>query len=229
MDPYSQLPQPGGQPSQPLPPPQTPQQPAGPPQGSPLDYLNSIAAPQRTATVSPLKLWGFIGGALLLVAIIFITLINLAGGSSPTDKFILYQYRLTQVSTIAKNDAKLIKSSDLRALSGSMNTILVGALSESNDQLSHFGLKKSKDPAKNAPIVEEFTDLTTKLENADLNNNFDQVYAREMAYQMASLVAEINAIEKASHSSKVKASFETAKKNIEPYIDQYNDFNNSQS
>jgi len=193
-----------------------------------LDYLNSIATPQRSAMISPVKLWSIIGGVLIAIVIIFFIFVNASKGASPTDKFILYQYRLAQVSSIAKTDANLIKNSELRALSGSMNSILVGALAESNDHLSSFGLKKAKEPAKDAPIVKEFSVLSSKLENADLNNNFDQVYAREMAYQMATLLAQINAIEKASSSKNVKASLETAKTNIEPYVTQYSDYNNSQ-
>lgn len=218
MDQNSQFPQ-----SQPQPHPDVP---AG---QNPLDYLNSISAQPRATTMNPVKLWAFIGGGLLLVVAIFFMLMNFTKGSTPTDKFVVYQYRLTQVTSTAKTNAKLIKNSDLRALSSSMNTILVGALAESNQQLGYFDLKKSVDPPQTAAVVKEFSALTTKLDNANLNNNFDQVYAREMAYQVAALVADITTLEKATSSSSVRTSLETSRKNIAPYINQYNDYNNSQS
>ena len=99
------------------------QQPQQPPTS--IDYLDSIAAAPQHKTMSPKLLWSIIIGGLLLAAVLFFTIMGaLSGGTSPSERFLSYEYRVAQLTKITDDESKTIKSSDLRALNGSLHTIL---------------------------------------------------------------------------------------------------------
>ena len=202
---YPNQPQPGGQPL----PPTQPQQPQQPPQPQPLSdpsqfnptYLDEIAAPVPQKTVSPLLLWGMIGGVLLAL-VVFVIALTSSGAPSSTERMANTLYRVQALKEVASDNATNIKDSRLRAANGSLGAILSGAESDFIPQLSPDG-KAPKAP-KDSPITAEFTTLSGELDDARLNERFDTVYAREISYQIRTIRSDLAIIYKAVRADDFK-------------------------
>ena len=209
---------------------QPPQQPVLPPL-QPLDtggsYLDTIAAPQRQNTLNPFVLWGIIGGVILALIIAVLLMFN-SGGPSQAESFTAYVHRTQALSKLTANSKKTIQSSELRALNGTTNIVLNTANQESTSVLGTVQLKNLPAPAKSSPVTAEFSQLTTKLNDARLNVVYDRVYAREVGYQLAKIRAELSTLYKGSKSKSLRAYLEKTDGNLKPLVSQYNEFNNSQ-
>ena len=209
---------------------QQPQQPVLPPL-QPLDtggsYLDTIAAPQRQNTLNPFVLWGIIGGVILALIIAVLFMFN-SGGPSQAESFTAYVHRAQALSKLTTNSKKTIQSTELRALNATTNIVLNTANQESTSVLAAVQLKKLPTPAKPSPVTAEFSQLTTKLNDARLNVVYDRVYAREVGYQLAKIRAELSTLYKASKSKSLRAYLEKTDGNLKPLVSQYNEFNNSQ-
>lgn len=212
-----------------LPPPQ--QQPtplSSQPAPSSTGYLDSIAAQPTQPTMKPTLLWGLIAGVLLIVIIVG-SFVAFGGGPSQSDRLVSFVQRIQALEKVSTDSSKSIQSSDLRALNGSMGTILTGAEQESAAPLAANGVKKLKPANKKSPITAEFVTLSSKLDDARLNVVFDRVYAREMAYQLGKLRAEIDLIYHNTKSKSLKAYLDKTDTNLKPLVSQFTNFNDSQS
>lgn len=206
MDPFS--PNPNQQPQQPV----------------PLDYLDTIAAPQTTQTMNPFILWGLIGGVVLLVIFAVIFLLS-AGGPSSSERLQQAIWRMQAIEELTTQSGKTIQSSDLRAANSNVTSILTGAEQEA---IELYGANKKFTPApKTAAITTEFTDLAATLDDARLNARFDRVYSREIGFQLAALRSELTGVS-AGSSPALKEFITKTTNNIDPLSKQFTDFNNSQ-
>jgi hypothetical protein len=190
-------------------------------------YLDSIAAPQKQNTLNPFVLWGIIGGVLLALALFIIFLFN-SGGPSPAESFTTYAQRIQALSKLTTNSTKTIQSSELRALNATTSSVLGTAVQESSSVLGAVQLKKVPPAAKGSPVTTEFATMDTKLNDARLNVKYDIVYAREVAYQLAKIRAELSTLYKTSKSKILRTYLEKTDDNLKPLVSQYNEFNNSQ-
>ena len=209
---------------------QPPQQPVLPPL-QPLDtggsYLDTIAAPQRQNTLNPFVLWGIIGGVILALIIAVLLMFN-SGGPSQAESFTAYVHRTQALTKLTTNSKKTIQSTELRALNATTNIVLNTANQESTSVLTAVQLKNLPAPAKSSPVTAEFSQLTTKLNDARLNVVYDRVYAREVGYQLAKIRAELSTLYKSSKSKSLRTYLEKTDGNLKPLVSQYNEFNNSQ-
>lgn len=209
--------------------PQQPQQPPfQSPEGTSLDYLDSISVPTQQKMLNPFILWGFIGGGMLLLVLMGFWLFGQQGPST-SEQFTTYYNRLTAIETTAKSNSKIIRNSNLRSTNGSMLAILGTAKQESSTVLSGAGLEKLPANSKTSAVAVEFSSLAQTLDDARLNVQFDRTYAREIAYQLSKLRAEMTALYQQSNSRSLKEYLEKTDQNIEPIVDQFNTFNNSAS
>lgn len=176
----------------------------------PSNYLDTIATQPTQPLMKPWLLWAIIGGALLLVIIVFMALMS--GGTSSSERLQQMIWRSQSVNTLANDSYKSIKSSELRAANSNLTTILTGAEQEGLALLPE-NLQKQKQP-KNSKLPAYFTKLTTTLEDARLNGDFDTPYAREMAYQIGLLRSEIKFISTGAKSS-LKSYLDELDKNLE--------------
>ena len=209
MDPYSQ-------PPAPLSP---------PPVNQPSNYLDSIAAQPTQQTIKPWLLWTIIGGVILLLIVVVLA-IAVPAGPSKTERLLQLSWRMQSVTSLADKHKQTIKSSKLRATNSSLLAILDGAKRDSTSFLSKEAAKQSQ--PKDSPLIGEFSDIETRLEDARLNVNFDTVYAREMAYQVATLQSELKSLLPGSNEE-LSAYLSQTDKNLTPLVKQLSGFSNSQS
>jgi hypothetical protein len=207
---------------------QYPQPPAPlspPPVNQPGNYLDSIAPQPTQPTIKPWLLWTIIGGVISLLIVVVLA-IAIPAGPSKSDQLLQLTWRMQAVSSLADTHKQTIKSSSLRATNSSLLAILDGAKRDSTAFLSEEAAKQ-KQP-KESPLIAEFSELETRLEDARLNVIFDTVYAREMAYQVATLQSEMKSLLPGA-SRELSSYLTQADKNLEPLVKQLSEFSNSQS
>lgn len=195
---------------------------------SSMDYLNQISAPAIQKTISPVLLWAAIGGFLLFLAgVVFFALSS--GGPSYSERLTNLVYRIDAVKKLVDENSKNIQSTELRRANSSLSLALTNTKRDSTAPLAAAGVKKITAPPKTSPILKEFADVSTRLEDARLNNVFDAGYARELSYQLATIRSEIKSLSKSSKSKSLKEFLTTAENNFAPLSDQFSSFNNAQA
>jgi hypothetical protein len=193
------------------------------PETNPGDYLDSIASQTQVKTMKPWMLWALIGGGLLIVIIFAMML--LGGGPKEDDKLKGFVWHVQALETLTKDDQKTIQSTNLRTINSSLTLILTNVDQGSTEPLTKAGVKKLSKAPKNSPITAEFTKLSSTLEDARLNAQFDRVYAREVSYQIAKLRAEIKSLLKSTNSKSLKAYLQTTDSDVAPLQTQFSNFN----
>jgi len=188
-------------------------------------YLDSIATPVPQKTMPPWMLWALIGGVLLLGIIVFFMVSS--SGPNTTDRLVALTQRMQSVETLAKTNAIVIKNSRLSALNASMDTILTGAIQKTTSTLASSGVKQTPTTDPKSAIGREFSTLSSKLIDADLNVKFDSVYAREMAYQVSKIMTEMDTIYKDTNQQSLKTTLKTIYGNLQPIAEQLSSFNES--
>lgn len=206
----------------------TPLPPPPAPDPNAADYLDQISGPATQNTVSPFVLWGLIGGVLLVV-VLFLVLLASSGGPNLGERLSSYIYRIQSLKELSDDSAKTIQSSELRAYNGSMNAILVGAEQEATSFLATSGVEKLKKLPPEHPVAVEFSELATTLDDARLNVVFDATYARQVAYQLSQLRAEITTLQDEAKDEEFKAALEETDTDLQPIIKQFNEFSNDAS
>jgi hypothetical protein len=205
------------------PPIQPPSQPGQQPQYS-IDYLNQIAPPAKKPGMNNRIFIFLAGGGLLLAVIIgFFSLIN--SGTGPTEKMQTLAARIEALHTISDKSQKNIQSGDLRSTNSNLTVFLTNAYRDIAEPLSNNNVDiKSID--KEIASTEETSaeELTQKLEDARLNAVFDRVYAREMAYQLDKVAALMKDIYGSVKSKSLKDFLVSTDTNLQPLKKQFYDF-----
>lgn len=190
---------------------------------TPMDYLNSIAAPTQTKMISPWLLWLAIGGFLAVLLVIGSALV-FGGGESKVERYNNFLYRVQSLEGLTKDSAKKIKSSQLLAANGSLSTIIGGAEAEITKYSPSANNKKALKAPKDSPILAEFVALDARLDDARLNVRFDTIYAREVTYQISKLRAEINMVYNETKSPGLQTYLVTFDKDLEGLAKQFTKF-----
>lgn len=182
-----------------------------------VEYLNKIA-PKKAA---PFWTKGKILGASALVIALFFSIFIIATGNRGDDSaqaVIRAYYNISQLKDTTKAYQNKIKSSDLAAVNAGINV----SLSSNEQDLREF-MKTKKidvprgDSKKNSQAIKQtdaiFTELNKNLDDAFLNATIDEVYSREMAYQLVRVKDLIVRRKKAAQSSQ-KQMYEKIEKNL---------------
>lgn len=209
-------------PNEQRPQPPTYQQPL--PQAQAIDpsYLDQIATPVQKKTMNPLFLWVGIGAILLALLVGVFALLN-SGGPSQTEKVSSFIFRVQALKKLSTDSTKSVQSSELRALNGSMGTILTGI--DTTLQASAVTDKKSAKAPKGSKVTVEYEQIAQKLDDARLNVAFDRTYAREVAYQLGKLRSEMNYIYDGSKSKTLRTNLEKADADIKKLAADFTKFN----
>ena len=159
-----------------------------------MDYLNQISSgvPQKSAPTSlfgdaKIRLVAIIGGILILVAIILMTLSN---SSAPVDASTeltrLYSRSDAILEQIVRAYSSSIKSSKLRADSSSLESVLLNARQSSESFLANLEAKPEKTlTAEDSELV---AGTVKTLTTAQLNGQLDRYYASELVFQIKHLL-----------------------------------------
>lgn len=203
---------------------QTPTPPIPPP-----DYLNQIAP--RAPKVLPFKLGPklfIIIGAIIviLVSIIAITLnVVRSAQQEPLQKL---SARLTATQTIVDDAQANLKSSQLRSLNSNLAIYLTNTTRDIGAPLLASGVNIAKLP-ESVVKAESGDAIATRLEDARLNAVLDRTYAREMTYQLSTILTLMKQIRDLTSSTDLKTFLDTAITNLQPTQASFADFDAASS
>jgi len=217
LQPYQQAPQ---QPGNPFPPPNVPQQ-------SPLDYLNQIA-PQQVQKKPVFKgMRGIIAIGLILVVLVSILAIVVnsltSGQSAPAQELAA---RLISTKAIADEAQTDLKSSELRGVNSNLrlfftNTnrdIAVPLMAVNVDFTEQDKTVTANETARSALTSE-------RLEDARLNAIYDRTYAREMAFELATMMTLIQQVYNQTNSASLKEYLNETFENLKPTQQAFAEYN----
>ena len=182
-----------------------------------VEYLNKIA-PKKAA---PFWTKGkILGASALLISLFFSIFIIVTSnkGDDNAQAVVRAYYNISKLKETTKSFQNKIKSSDLAAVNAGINT----SLSSNEQDLKEF-MKSRKievprgDSKKNSQAIKQtdaiFDKLSATLDDAFLNATIDEVYSREMAYQLIRVKDLITRRKKASPSSQ-RSVYEKIEKNL---------------
>lgn len=206
-------------------------QPQQPPQLSPnpvpSDYLDQIATPQKQSPLNGKLFLLIIAGALVLIItlVVFIFSANNAPKTTSTERLALRLQTLQKVSQMAH---KNIKSSTLRSINSNLKTSLINTNRDIAAPLAAAEIDLKK--AEPSLIAEEDGEkLTEALENARLNVDFDNTYAREMSYQLERTTVLMNSLLATAKSTSLKTFLQSSTKELIALQKQFSAYNSANS
>jgi hypothetical protein len=215
--------QPPQQPPQAPTPPSYPMQPST---GTPLptDYLNQIApqAPKKALFSFGIRQIALIGAALVVLVIILSIVTNALVGSNKTPLEHLAA-RITTTQTVVNNAQGNLKSSELRSLNSNLKLYMTNTTRDMAAPLLSAGVNTTKISA-GVTAAESTTALSARLEDARLNAVFDRTYAREMAYQLGTMLTLISQDYKATSNMKLQTFLKSAYDNLKPTQESFANF-----
>jgi len=196
-----------------------------PTQVNPLDYLNQIApSEQKAPRLGSFKPVHFIAAGLiaLLLLILVIGLVTKAAGG-PTANMEHLAARLQATAKIAAAADPNIKSGKLAALNSNLDIFLTNTNRDIAAPFKEVGVDTAH--LSKAMITSEAgTQLSARLDDARLNAVFDSTYAREMAYQLATILTLMKEVYKVTGNTDVKNFLENAYTNLEPTQQSFDSF-----
>lgn len=201
------------------------------------EYLNQISASNRPVKQSKLNQIltnkFFLIGAGVLVTLIFIIIIGsvISGGKGNEKKDSIALFlRINNTSEIIEEYQSSVRSSELRASSASLNTVLQDTSKKIGDYLIQKYDYKDKDVDKK--VVEQLTlekdELSEELFEAKINGVLDRIYAHKMAYQIQLFVAEGSQIRKSTKEEALQDILDTFGSSLENLYDKFNNFSEGQ-
>lgn len=193
------------------------------PNQHPIDYLDSISTVPKGTKKGPddMVFFGAIVGGLI-IAIIVGAFLFLSAGSSKADLSTL-SVRLANLQIVADESQKNAVSSRLRGTNTSLSLALANANRDIEPLLTESGI----DPKKIDPKItaaESTDDLEESLEDARLNGIFDRIYARELAYELETVLILLEQLDASTKSKEQKEFLSTTYNNIQPLQENFAKF-----
>jgi hypothetical protein len=215
-------------PNQPVPPPYQPPQQQPPTQPVlPVDYLNQIAPQVQQKKVldsMPKKILFFLAIAVILVLILVIVVNAFTGSQRQAAEELAA--RLTSTEAIAKDAQSNLKSTQMRTLNTDLRTFFTNTNRDIADPFESVGVNTTRlSGSVTQNETQLSTEMTNRLEDARLNAIYDQTYAREMAYQLATLLAMMEEVYDTTGSTSLKEYLGDAYENLTPIQEGFASYN----
>ncbi len=190
--------------------PNQPYQPA--PSG--IDYLYQIAPPPQPSGPSKkakiiMGIMVFVGVALLGLILFLATTQSSDTGPSP----IKIAARLQKMQTISQTYTKKLHGTEIQDANSSLGAVLATANQSIAAPLTAYGIDAKKQ-AKAIADLDPSDELITELNDAYLNAQLDDIYAREMYFMIEDTMVMINSVYK---QTKVDDMKEFLKKTYEDF------------
>lgn len=193
----------------------------------PSDFLDQIAPPQKQSPLNGKLFLLIIAGALVLIVTLVVLIFTASGGSKTvsTERLAL---RLQTLQKVSQTAHKNIKSSSLRSINSNLKTSLINTNRDIAAPLAaaKIDLKKAE-PSLTAE--ENGEKLTEALENARLNVDFDNTYAREMSYQLERTTVLMNSLLATTKSASLKTFLQSSIKELVALQKQFSAYNSADS
>lgn len=188
-----------------------------------VDYLNQIA-PQAPKKMGFSRMQYILIAAVGLVVVLTIVFGVIVSSSNSTNPEQQLAARLIGTEKIVGDAQVQLKSSQLRTLNSNLKIYLTNTNRDIAAPLLKSGVNVAK-LDKTVTANEAGTDITTRLEDARLNAVYDRTYAREISYQLGTIVALMRQVNTSTKSQSLKAFLDDAYKNLEPTQKQFAEFN----
>lgn len=183
---------------------------------TPLDYLNQIAPKEQKPGFFQLSMRTVLFGAgILVVLVIIIALVVGALSNAQKEPWQQLSVRLDVTATAANDATTKLKNSQLRSLNSDLKLYLSNTTRDLAEPLAKRGIEAKKIPAS-ITAKENGTGMADRLEDARLNAKYDSTYAREMSYQLATLLALYQELYAGGGSDATKTFLTTAYDNLQP-------------
>lgn len=228
------------QPPQAPPPPPVQQQPAQfaqpQPQSQPqvqqqpeysIEYLNEISGANAAQTGGPSKLVMIIAGVVGLLAVILFAVMLFASGPSASDKATDVYLRIQTLESLASESQDDLRNNDLRAINSGLALQLTNSLNDLQEPLGNAGVDTGK-ISKNSSGAETAyaSAIQSDFDDAKLNVQLDNTYAREMSYQLETLRAMMQSTYDATSSASLKEALDNTDKQLAPFREKLSNFIN---
>lgn len=188
-----------------------------PPNGQPpLDYLNQIApqAPKKPLFVLNLRTI-ILGGIAAVILICIIAGIGGAISSAQKEPWQRLSARLNATTAVVDGATANIKSSQLRSINSDLKLYLTNTKRDLTAPLTALDIKIDKLPEK-IVASERSTGITERLEDGRLNAKYDSTYAREMTYQLATILSLLQELYATNVGPQTKEQLKAAYDNLLP-------------
>lgn len=198
-----------------------------PPNGqAPLDYLNQIApqAPKRKLFELNIRTIIF-GGVILVILIIIMSIVSSSIANARKEPWEHLSARLDSTAKVVDDASSKIKNSQLRSLNSDVKLYLTNTTRDLDPYLTRLSISPKTLP-KSITAAESNTNLMAALEDGRLNAKYDTTYAREMGYQLSTIVALLQQLAN-SNSGSAKTFLQTAHDNLDPTYKAIESFNTS--
>lgn len=190
-------------------------------------YLDEIApqAPKRSFLPNGKMLIVLAGLVAVVIVIILVAVVNGISSSrlAPWERL---SAKLTTTAAIAESSTGKIKNSQLRSTNSNVKISLTNAQRDLATPLTKLNINVEKLPAS-VLAREDGTATLARLEDARLNAKYDSTYAREMSYQLSTLLTLLQQIYGSSKSTSSKEFLDATYKNFEPLQKSLADFSAS--
>lgn len=194
---------------------------------APIDYLNQIATDIPTRRGFSWNLRTIIMAGIAAVILIIIIAVTAGAISSAQQKpWLQFAVKMNATATIVNSASSEIKNSQLRSLNSEVKLYLTNTQRDFTAPLQKRGINITKLPA-DALKVEAASGMTGRLENGRLNAKYDSTYAREMGYQLATMLSLLQRMYAAGGSAETKQTLTTAYDNLKPLYDGISKFSAS--
>lgn len=186
---------------------------------TPLDYLNQIAPEAPKKPLFALNIRTVLFGAL--AAVVLIIIMAVIGGaltSAQKEPWERFSARLSATATVVDSSSGKIKNSQLRSLNSDIKLYITNTQRDLATPLTKLEIIPSKISPK-VVAQETGTGMTERLEDGRLNAKYDSTYAREMSYQLATILSLLQELYASSSSADTRTFLETAYNNLKPTHD----------
>lgn len=222
---FEQSPPPASTPRQPHP--QAPvspiPQPGTPPSGQyPVDYLNTIAAPQPVKTLPKFAIFGMIGGVIAL-AIFAVFILSSAGGPPNfSEQSLAVKGRIATLLTISKEQQSHLTDNNLRDTNATLSLTLTTMDSDLGEIIQAQSTKKTP---KTIKPDQSYSTLSSELNDAYLSGTLDRSYASELNYQLSLFKTQLRRLKaQAGKNRSVIEFYDKSMPSIEAVQKQYAEF-----
>lgn len=164
-------------------------------------------------------------GLIAVVAVIILAVtVNLLAGANrgPVEQL---GARLTTTQSIAETAQPKLRSSQLRSLNSNLRLFLTNTNRDIAEPLAAVNVNLADlDPRTLSQETAIQEQIELRLEDARLNAVFDRTYAREMAFQLETLLALIQQIYTSTGSESLRTFLETTYNNLQPTQEGFAEF-----
>jgi hypothetical protein len=164
-----------------------------------------------------------VGAVVLIIIICIIAGIASAATGGRKTPWQQLSARLATTQAIANDATTKLKSSQLRSLNSDLKLYLTNTQRDLATPLEKNGIVANKLP-ESITLKEAGTDISTRLEDARLNAKFDSTYAREMSYQLATIMALYQKLYNQTGSESTKSFLTSAYNNLSQTQKSFEDF-----